>query len=1423
MGNKKTSDPNNIRPVTRYIAIPLSGFEPVHTSHDRTENAHLFVGRKIIIDKLVDLLKSKSRRGSYLIAGYRGAGKTSVINRAIKEFRGEKGSKRVGFIVRINLGDNSQLTPLNIYYSIASILRDEIASEGTWWEKVMSSIIALRTIDIFAFIVVSSAALAFLFEPIDVPRHFYNGALVFLFLFVAVKAITLVVPRAYFPHLKALNDIDLLIERMSYEISEERKSKVIYSGFGFGLSKSRKNLPINAREAEEQLFRIFEKIQNVGFWENNLILWRKRSYEKKEFYKKQILNSVDSLNAAPQFLKTLLNAQPRTEQKETNRKVVIVLDEIDKLSDNEELVEPPYHVSSNTQEAGKINRINSLLGSLKNFITTAEATFFFISGRETLDRYYSEKSSSNSLYASLFDRVFEVPSFLTDPGDRPRGIRLSALIEEYVCRCIKEKKAGGQKSQDSYLLSSYRELLEKNRINAKTYDFDKEDIRRCINTLATFIHYLTFHSWGNPKRLSSIFESFIVLKKKIIEDQQNGSKFLIMNQARAVNDSDPDYWLVFNANQQRSFSLASEITTLFQHQLSREVSKISDKLTVSTLSSLHFILKLHSYGFTRESLHRMSEAINVYRSPELNTIVDDLLTQVFKSYIRRVRNGIFRYRFNSGFEQELRYISHVSELESATYNFSLDSMRHVQRFFENILTNNEDMGVIARSHITLGDMCAIEQSYTAASVHYATASKILDKNLQKTGAVYDRDTLMQYVEVMLKYGDLEERRENYNHAAAVYLNADEAVKNSHFINAQSVNDLGEDSKWDLLKQPFWAHSFLSLKRGIPASNYHSPRPSYLYSEGDMRYFYRYANLLFFLGENDLSVLNYEKVVDLATPINNKKGVLNERTAYLLGKALVGLAENSLCVISRKLNDRYLENASGENGFAKFLYLELLSTENLDRRVIQEDEPLIKHKTPTKIRRKSLARRAEYFIGLPLRTAANIFERNHLYISAAITHIKIISYYAAILDVFDSETYISANIKADLADPVVLEDIACFKPNLLEITSIFFKEIHKSGLNALRCINKARQLETSQSNKTLLIYDFENRDDSDEMRITRLFDMLLDSNTSLKYPKNEAIFWQNSLWAHKLAAALCWATFVKRKIETNSQGYTADQNVLSNLPGILGLGGFSVGPGILMRWVSARDSNREHIDRKLVLVNDKSLSLIETLDHLVEAKPRSDLRLTSSAVDVISYVVLVLKKGVTVAQAQRVKIPPILIHAYVISRNLYLAQESSRVISRKNLDLIFPRLPQIHFAQWKLLLNLLIVLLIDRENLERETGEALNSVRDFAFLLQRTLVTIDEVQAPDERIAPSHLDYEFIFLRLQESVESSITLVDRTSRVHKGIFQHKYFCHDDHSDPDFRMDYTLAHMFTPRAANLKGEIERTHKKFHKTCTESPHFH
>lgn len=1298
MSDKPTSSQVSQDPsIYQFITIPLYDYGFVHAPHADEEHLdHLFVGREDIIKKLVGYLENSPRsRGSYLIAGYRGSGKTSLVKKAIREYR-DNLNQKLPLEVNINLGDNSQLTALNIYFSIASILRDEIIKpKGSppSWRAIFKPLVSPQNLLIYWSMLLFFVTLAHFFIP-DLGSSIYA---MFTQHLLALSMLTLSVPglvwafsRKVHPEFKVLKDIDTLIERMSSEISEGLNA-ALNPTFNIGLSKQRRRLPVNARDAEEQLSRILIRLHDTG------------------------------------------------------RNVVFVLDEIDKLSDAEELSEIPLHEKGDAiRVPDKAAKINTLLGALKNFVTTAHATFFFISGRETLDRYYSEKGSPNSLYESLFNQVIEVPSFLTDQGERPKGTQLSALIEEYVCRRIRGKRKEIETvmqnpkdpeylklSNEYYTLNGYYKFILLQGAN------NIAKARLEVSTLRNFVHYLTFHSWGNPKRLSSIFESFIEPHSPS-KDAQHNMPFIL----RGATEKDVHHRLKFNVNHRRSFSLASEVTTLFQHQLSREVSKISDKLTVSTLSSLQFILKLHPYGFTRESLHRMSEAINVHRSPELNAIVDDLLTQVFKSYIRRVRNGIFRYRFNSGFEQELRYISHVSELESASYNFSLDSMKHVKNFFQESLAKSgkEETGVNAKHHITLGDMCTIEQSYNEASVHYCAASRILANELEGKREFFHQEMLMQYIEAKIKHGDLEERRQNYHHAAAIYSDAERFI--TYIFTQEGMKELKEklltgDSKMDIFKQPFWASRFLSLKRS-PRTIGILKRYELLYAQDDRRFDLRAANLAFFLGETEQAAELYLSAAGSSLQTLDPP-YPNERDAYLEGNALVGLVETTLLHQSN-------------------IFFTTQRTQKNDLKTPKYYDELLKFaETPCVLMAKDRT------AGELLAIAANRFEANRLYISAAITHIKTISYYTTILDAFEYDTF-SSEEETEKS----MEEKNNRQKRLMALNTKTHAMIIERGKDAIRCIDMARQLESSRSCKTILMRDL-NIDASYDESISMLFEMLFGAEPDKLYPATEQVFWQNSLWAHKLASTLIWADFVKRKIESNTM------SVNNRVPDDLST--LSVRSAILMRWIHARDVSKEYIDK--TLEDPERASLIKYFSSC-EANVSPDTSVTMSK-------------------------------AYDISRYLYFAMEAIRIISRKNLDLVFPRMPQIYITQWKLLSSLIQFMQSAGDEITNCSGEKMCSVRDYSLLLQKKLVDIDSVKAPHERIPPSHFDYEHIYLRLIASLDSSINLVDPTSRTRTSIFHHKYYCHDDYSDPEFRMDYTLAHMLTPAAQFLRGKIEQTHKE------------
>ena len=108
MNNTNKSDKYNA-PDFHSIAIPVIGkFEPAFENDCSEYPDHLFVGRQAIIKNLIDILMSDRKRGSYLIAGYRGAGKTSVVKKALIKYPGKKRILKV----HINLGETSHLTPI---------------------------------------------------------------------------------------------------------------------------------------------------------------------------------------------------------------------------------------------------------------------------------------------------------------------------------------------------------------------------------------------------------------------------------------------------------------------------------------------------------------------------------------------------------------------------------------------------------------------------------------------------------------------------------------------------------------------------------------------------------------------------------------------------------------------------------------------------------------------------------------------------------------------------------------------------------------------------------------------------------------------------------------------------------------------------------------------------------------------------------------------------------------------------------------------------------------------------------------------------------------------------------------------------------------------------------------------------------------
>ena len=108
------------------IKIELENFQYSSASDDYDKNKRLtnFLGRKREKDRLLDRLEQgKSHGGSFLIAGYRGVGKTRFVKEVIDVLK-EKNKKLIA--VRINLGNDGDLTSKSVLFNMVYLLHNEL-------------------------------------------------------------------------------------------------------------------------------------------------------------------------------------------------------------------------------------------------------------------------------------------------------------------------------------------------------------------------------------------------------------------------------------------------------------------------------------------------------------------------------------------------------------------------------------------------------------------------------------------------------------------------------------------------------------------------------------------------------------------------------------------------------------------------------------------------------------------------------------------------------------------------------------------------------------------------------------------------------------------------------------------------------------------------------------------------------------------------------------------------------------------------------------------------------------------------------------------------------------------------------------------------------------------------------------------------
>lgn len=429
--------------------------------------------------------------------------------------------------------------------------------------------------------------------------------------------------------------------------------------------------------------------------------------------------------------------------------VIFIIDELDKLipqsnpgiseKDSQDPTDEFLRASTqglkgfeNDQVRKRQEAIGALFANLKHFLNVAKAKFVFIGGRELYDATLADTSKRDAFFGSIFSQVLHLPSFLKNPfsyedGDHFNG--LSSTVERFIKQNVTGEMQGGD--------ISFKELASRG-LYAGAPEGSPPSREHVSSALLNFCIYLTFRSNGIPKRLVQLFERRVVLLDKAVIGsltRHGDLNWLCDMRADKPSALQPGLYLRLDAEQQYAHTLLCQIYRPFLSLSSRHYGALSDKHLVALTYIIDHILKFHPTSFSFFNLEMSPEAIAVNKVPGLRKFMTDVLNKLEVQHIRKVDNGMFGYQFYSKMYNELAHLSKVSEMDEAAINFTLDESLPVkQHFYKRLyhliaLKKKEShnygvrsMATIPGLHETLGDLHFLDTEYEEALSQFREAT-----------------------------------------------------------------------------------------------------------------------------------------------------------------------------------------------------------------------------------------------------------------------------------------------------------------------------------------------------------------------------------------------------------------------------------------------------------------------------------------------------------------------------------------------------------------------------------------------------------------------------------------------------------------------------------------------------------------------------
>ncbi|MDR1182318.1 MAG: ATP-binding protein [Bacteroidales bacterium] len=457
---------------------------------------------------------------------------------------------------------------------------------------------------------------------------------------------------------------------------------------------------------------------------------------------------------------------------------VIIFDELDKVSseiqtltqENETKHKETLFASNSTSERQAV--ILKLLSNMKYFLSTAKAKFIFIAGREMYDMYLADIADRNNYFGSIFNDVIFVPSFLADVKNNNKQYDITTLVEQYVCRHLMPEDY----PNIEYSLKEYNKYLD-HIIYKDSKDEYKSQVKmkkqKIIATLQQFIIYLAHTSKGAPKKMVQVFESFI----ENYENEQLENRYLVVKQFKNTK-----LYLNFDYYAQYTIGMSSYLVTPVLNRLSSEtnIQEHSDKLLVSTLHFIDYMMKFYSQNFSWRSIDISPEVIEINHSPELKAIVNDIVTLFEQIHFHKPVISLYEFKFDALLAQEIFFLSKMDERFSAQFNFSLDESLILKEYYKKLLKEKQAeyekyktygenyVSSIASLLIVLGDLHFLDDELDVAALYYKDGLYLLQKQLDKDKYKENLEMFYLFIRNQLKLAYLYEKRKQPDFAYLLY-------------------------------------------------------------------------------------------------------------------------------------------------------------------------------------------------------------------------------------------------------------------------------------------------------------------------------------------------------------------------------------------------------------------------------------------------------------------------------------------------------------------------------------------------------------------------------------------------------------------------------------------------------------------------------